>query len=160
MTPKKRQRVLQGFAAILISAVVTVVVIFAYEPVIQALTPREEPFTELYFEDHLHLPKTMVVNTPIKLAFTIHNLEGIQMTYPIRVFAQDESTPPQVTELMKTQVTIEQDQSKTIPVEFAIPQFTTPRQKITVELEQLQQTIHLWAIVASPSATPQPTPRR
>ncbi len=54
------------------------------------LVPLEEGVTELYFNDTDTLPQT--VARPIAFSFTIHNLEGQDMTYPYTVsvkFADD-----------------------------------------------------------------------
>ena len=65
------------------------------------LVPIEEPLTELYFNDTDTLPQSAA--RPIAFSFTIHNLEGKDMTYPYvvsakfadkRAFVIDQNTIP------------------------------------------------------------------
>lgn len=46
------------------------------------LIPRHERFTELYFDDHINLPKQIQEGEQISFSFVIHNLEGKRKTYP------------------------------------------------------------------------------
>jgi len=50
------------------------------------LIPQPEHFTELYFNDHLSLPKNTVAKQPISFSFIIHNVEGVTTTYPYSVY--------------------------------------------------------------------------
>lgn len=50
------------------------------------LIPMPERFTELYFNNHLSLPKQTVAGQSASFSFTIHNVEGITTTYPYRVY--------------------------------------------------------------------------
>ena len=45
------------------------------------LIPKPEPLTELYFDDHKHLPKSAKSNEVISFAFVIHNLEATDYQY-------------------------------------------------------------------------------
>jgi hypothetical protein len=55
------------------------------------LIPQPEKLTELYFNDHEHLPKSATSNQAIDFAFVIHNLEttDFQYSYTISVDAGD-----------------------------------------------------------------------
>lgn len=50
------------------------------------LLPKEEHYTELYFEDPAHLPKTYTPGKKEKFAFTLHNLEGEDKDYTFQAF--------------------------------------------------------------------------
>jgi len=50
------------------------------------LIPQPEHFTELYFDNHLSLPKNIVAKQPVSFSFVIHNLEGATTTYPFSVY--------------------------------------------------------------------------
>ena len=53
------------------------------------LIPKDEHFTELYFENHTSLPHAIFQGETISFAFTIHNLEGATTTYPYSVYFYD-----------------------------------------------------------------------
>jgi len=50
------------------------------------LVPITETFTELYFDDYSKLPTKSVAGEAINFSFTIHNLEGENITYPYTVY--------------------------------------------------------------------------
>ncbi len=41
----------------------------------------DEPYTELYFEDPMELPKKVKINESFDITFTVNNLENKKMTY-------------------------------------------------------------------------------
>ncbi len=51
-----------------------------------ATTVKKEAFTELYFEDHLNLPKQVDSSEKYSFKFTVHNLEGKDMKYIYDVY--------------------------------------------------------------------------
>jgi|SRR5436305_5113310 len=53
------------------------------------LIPKPEKLTELYFNDHVHLPSSATGNQVISFAFVIHNLEttDYQYAYDVSVSA-------------------------------------------------------------------------
>ncbi len=53
------------------------------EAFILATTKKPETFTELYFEDHLSLPKEIILFKENNFKFTIHNLENKDMDYTL-----------------------------------------------------------------------------
>lgn len=122
-----------------------------------ALTPQPERFTELYFEDHLNLPKQVEFNTSYPVSFTIHNLEGRQMTYDVQIELEGEtSESPQVNLLTQT-VDVSADESKTVTIELRVPALFSEHAKMIVNLTNLDQTIHFWMEVPTYSA-PSPSP--
>lgn len=143
-----------------ITLVVVVLFFWKIEWVMQAITPREETFTELYFEDHLHLPKTLKTGVPFQLSFTIHNLEGKDMKYPVSISAISDTEPPIILPLLETSVEIDKNISKTLQVELTLPASSSAREKVQIELVDLNQSIHFWSLVTTPSATPKATQKR
>lgn len=120
-----------------------------------ALTPQPERFTELYFEDHLNLPKQIEFNTSYPVSFTIHNLEGRQMTYDVQIeLVGETSESPQVNLLTQT-VDVSANESKTVSIELRVPALFSERARMTVRLVDLDQTIHFWMEVPT---YPQPSP--
>lgn len=51
-----------------------------------ATTVKKEAFTELYFEDHLNLPKQVASSQEYSFQFTLHNLEDKNMKYRYEVY--------------------------------------------------------------------------
>lgn len=51
------------------------------------LVPLPEPLTELYFNDHINLPKVYAKDTKYPFSFTIHNIEYQDFEYHYRVTA-------------------------------------------------------------------------
>ncbi len=49
---------------------------------------QPEAFTELYFEDNLHLPARVIPKHPYFFQFTIHNLEGRDMEYSYEIYIE------------------------------------------------------------------------
>jgi len=58
------------------------------EMITLATTVKPETFTELYFEDHINLPKTIYQYQEYYFTFTVHNLEHKKMSYPYLVYLQ------------------------------------------------------------------------
>ncbi|MBW7944826.1 hypothetical protein H3C70_05525 [Patescibacteria group bacterium] len=83
-------------------------------------TPKPETFSELYFEDHLELPKRITPNTPYQFSFTIRNHEGKTMIYPLEVFATSETTPSSQLVLLKTELELQNEEERTVPVDYTL----------------------------------------
>ncbi len=104
------------------------------------LLPQPEPFTELYFEDHLNLPKTLEATEEANFKFTVHNLEHKPMDYlySVNAIASDSSR------------LIKQGEFRLLHDEYATFQETVStaeakqRTKINVSLDNLDQSIHFW----------------
>lgn len=101
-----------------------------------ALSKQPETFTELYFTDHLSLPKQIKQGVPYHFEFTVHNLEYKDFTYVYEVTAD-------TLILENGQFLLKHDEIKTIPVTFRIVQ-PFERMKITVNLVNKNQPIHFW----------------
>ena len=89
-----------------------------------SLLPKPEPFTELYFEDHLKLPKVYGKNNDNSFRFTVHNLEYKTYTYDyyIKAVATDSART-----ISKGSITLKHDEYKTI------------KEKISSEEAKLQE---------------------
>lgn len=104
------------------------------------LLPQPEPFTELYFEDHLNLPKTLEATEEANFKFTVHNLEYKPMDYEysVEAIASDSSR------------LIKQGSFKLLHDEYATFEETVStaeakqRTKININLDNIDQSIHFW----------------
>ena len=101
-----------------------------------AFSKKPETFTELYFTDHLSLPKQIKQGVPYYFEFTVHNLEYKDFTYVYEVTAD-------TLILENGQFSLKHDETKTIPITFRISQ-PFERTKITVNLVNKNQPIHFW----------------
>ena len=107
------------------------------------LVPLPETFTELYFEDHLKLPKTVDKNPSKEYSFkfTIHNLEYKNMKYKYEIKAITDTTE----DIFATdEAELKQNEFKTIPFTFVLKQPEPKRVKIEVNLVNKNQPIHFW----------------
>ena len=110
------------------------------EVFILATTRKPETFTELYFEDHLSLPKEIILFKENNFKFTVHNLENKEMEYPYEVYLDANGEKKLID---KSSVLIKNNEYKTITKTFII---TTElqRAKIVVNLIGRDQQIHFW----------------
>ncbi len=76
-----------------------------------ATTRIPESLTELYFEDHLNLPKTIPETEPLPFSFTVHNLENKTVGYKYIVYAITENGS---TILSKEEFTLDHDKYETV----------------------------------------------
>ena len=105
-----------------------------------ALSKRPETYTELYFTDHLSLPKQLKLKTQYEFAFNIHNLEYKDFTYLYEVTATDEKHE---IILDKGQFFLKHDEIGNVEVTFQISE-PFERIKISVNLVNKNQMIHFW----------------
>ena len=135
------------------------VVGYSFAPEVKnSFTPIPEKFTELYFENHLDLPKIMKPDEEQDFSFTIHNLEHTQMNYVVSLTAEPELTPDNSFLIDQVAVPLEHDQSETIQQTFKLPELMSQRVKVTVQLLYLDQTIHFWVDLDGLEATPEASP--
>ena len=98
------------------------------------IVPLEEGLTELYFNDTDALPQSAA--RPIAFSFTIHNLEGKDMTYPYEVSIKFEGGRILVVD--KNTIPIANGDAAKIPESFrAIP----GAQMIIIELPEQKEHI-------------------
>jgi hypothetical protein len=110
------------------------------EALILATTVKPETFTELYFENHLSLPKEITLFEENNFKFTIHNLENKDMEYPYEVYIDVNGEKQSID---KSSVSIKNNEFKTITENFTI---TTPikRAEVVVNLTSKNQQIDFW----------------
>lgn len=103
------------------------------------LIPRQEHFTELYFNNHTNLPKKLAINETITFTFAIRNLEGKDKEYPYAVYFKNDvygtTTVNQKTVLVK-------DNEEKIITETYTFNSNTVKETLFVELTELKQEIH------------------
>jgi len=103
------------------------------------LIPRQERFTELYFNDHINLPKQISRSENISFSFVIHNLEGESREYPYLVYFKSQNG--QITNIEENTVTLSNGNYKTIEESYTSA-FAKNAGGIYVELQKPQQEIH------------------
>lgn len=103
--------------------------------------PQSEPFTELYFEDHLSLPARLAPYTQYSFRFTIHNRteENIEYQYLVSAEIDGESFV-----LNQGSVFIDTQASLTIQEKFVTVQEIPSKSKIVVTLPHTNQHIAFW----------------
>lgn len=119
--------------------VVSIIGIFAILALI-FFTDSSEPFTELYFEDHQSLPKSVQKDETYNFQFSIVNHEGELKQYTVKSYALYDDN---LMETLGQSVVSIEDQGKTTMAE----QFSVTRQftkaKVVVELDSGEE-IHFW----------------
>lgn len=106
------------------------------------LLPRPETFTELYFEDHEHLPTEVIPEKQYVFSFSVHNLEYKNMTYPYNVYllTGDKKEP-----LQNGKISLQQNQKRSIPVRFRISTDSVgEKSKLVVNLSNKHEYIAFW----------------
>lgn len=101
---------------------------------------QSETFTELYFEDNLHLPSEVIPKQAYFFQFTLHNLEGKDMEYPYVVYVklgQDKLI------FDKGTIFVKENGYKTVPERFATAS-VLPKSKIVVDLINKNQIVDFW----------------
>lgn len=103
------------------------------------LIPRQEHFTELYFNNHTNLPKKLGKGVSINFSFAIRNLEGADKTYPYIVYFKN----PQygTTTVDRKTVLVKNDEEKIINETYTFSS-NTLKETLFVELTELNQEIH------------------
>lgn len=115
--------------AVLISAVIIFGIFLA---VLSQIPIGIEPLTELYFEEHTSLPKSVALNETVKFKFTIRNLEYQKMRYFYNVSAFNE-TGDYLFSINSGEIILEDNTSITLDEEFTfVSNFN--RSRIRVEI--------------------------
>ena len=136
------------------------------EAITLATTRKPETLTELYFENHLNLPKYIKGSEQYKFTFTIHNLENKDMDYSYIIYKEIpnqkitigggkvegenkgytysifKDIASQKTTLEEGKVSIKKDEYKSI--EKTIGPLENLRTDIVVELVDMNQHISFW----------------
>lgn len=118
-----------------------------------ATTVQPETFTELYFEDHLKLPKKAVSGRDYSFRFTIHNLENKDINYQYEMHIEVDGEKQL---LDKNYVFINNNEYKTI-LESVILKQPLKKAKIAINLINKNQQIDFWIEGSAPTVIPAPT---
>lgn len=110
------------------------------EAIVLATTVKPETFTELYFEDHINLPKKIELGEEQSFKFTIHNLEYQDTTYKYEIKAVDDKE--NIT-LSSGSATLSHNEYKTIDGSYTLAT-ASGRMKIQVLLVNKNQPISFW----------------
>jgi len=103
------------------------------------LLPQPEAYTELYFTQHLALPKTAIGLVPF--SFTVHNVEGDATTYPYEVVLL---LPNGKTQTLSTgTLALQNGETRSVAATVNVPKGTTTAE-IAVVLPNQQESIHFW----------------
>lgn len=103
-------------------------------------SPKDEEFTELYFEDHTNLPTHIRASTQYSFRFTIHNVTEKDQKYSYEVLLD---TNGEKAVFQKQSVPVKKDEYKTIEETFFSPS-APARSKLIVQLPALGQHIDFW----------------
>jgi len=109
----------------------------ARQTLVAATSRQPEYLTELYFNDHLKLPKTYQAGTTETFNFTIHNQEGHDFTYTYLITINGKRY------LQPRQIAVPNGASRTVRKTIAIND-TSNRAEVQVSLLGTGQTIHYW----------------
>lgn len=100
--------------------------------------PKEEHFTELYFNDHLSLPHEVRAGEDISFTFIVHNVEGKNMLYPYRTYMVTQHGTTTIED--GTRITLSGGYATTSETFVTSPNFGNGI--IYVELPEQNQVIH------------------
>ena len=103
------------------------------------LIPRPERFTELYFNDHINLPKQFSPGEKISFSFVIHNLEGASKDYPYVVYFK--SKDGQLKNIEEKTVTLADGEVRAIDESY-VSESSENQGGIYIKLKDQQQEIH------------------
>ncbi len=103
------------------------------------LLTRPEPFTELYLNNSLELPRTPIKKrSSVTFSFSVHNVEGQNMSYPyVAYLVSSQGT----TTIERGTVDLQNGGSVVVPVSYTFGK-AYPSVLFVVELTQLDQEIH------------------
>lgn len=96
--------------------------------------------TELFFTNHLSLPKSIVVGESYNFEFTTYNSEGESLAYDYEVYIEANE---RTSEIEKGNFAIGHNEAKTIPVTFILSS-NFGRGRISVRLINKNQQVSFW----------------
>ncbi|OGM23015.1 hypothetical protein A2961_01305 [Candidatus Woesebacteria bacterium RIFCSPLOWO2_01_FULL_39_21] len=110
------------------------------EILIPNLKRQREPLTELYFSNHLNIPKQIEKGKPYSFEFTTRNLEYKDTNYVYEILVSENEG---MSLIEKGEFILTHGETKSVPEEFLIPE-SFGRAKITVSLVNKDQEISFW----------------
>ena len=114
------------------------------------LLPQPERFTELYFEDHLNLPQSVIAGEEMEFKVIVHNLEYRRFEYDYEVTVDK---PKTATRVNTDNFSLDHDKYKIISMRFPLEldeSTTSAKTKVEVKLLNKNQSIHFWTNVVQP----------
>jgi hypothetical protein len=142
--PNHKLIIQTGLLILAAASVVGILVLASNVPGIRnavtlATTEKPEAFTELYFEDHGNLPKTIEKYKEYSFSFTIHNLESKDMAYSYIVYLQRDS---ERTILDSGGFGLQNDEYRSQREDFG--PLENLRTRVVVEITNKNQQIDFW----------------
>jgi hypothetical protein len=116
------------------------IIIIAFLVALSFIPIGKEPLTELYFNDHLAIPKLAHVNDTYNLSFTINNLEYKDMPYPYKITEKYGNVSKTIAE---GNIFLADNTSTSVPFSFSFNE-TFKRAQVQITLTDKNQSIHLW----------------
>lgn len=111
------------------------------QTIVLATTVQPERFTELYFEDHMDLPKDALPNKEYSFEFSVHNLEYMDIKYNYETFIENGE---EKVEIDHGSFVLKHDEVRTIKQDYSLLK-EIPRSKVVVNLKNKKnQQIHFW----------------
>lgn len=104
------------------------------------LAPTEEPYTELYLNNHLDIPSFLEADKEATASFTINNREHKTNNYK---FIVSQSTGDESRTIASGSTTLKQNQSKSFEFTYSVAT-TEPKTKVNIDLPLQQQSIHFY----------------
>lgn len=109
----------------------------------------KEDFTELYFDEHLNLPK--YTNGYGEFTFAVHNMENKQYNYDVTVAAElyndtNATEPFNILDIAKFDAVLADNETRIFNENFSIPR--AEKAKIRVLIKNYTQDIHFWTFYA------------
>ncbi|MFH1209987.1 MAG: hypothetical protein V1663_04325 [archaeon] len=117
-----------------------VIILTIFLVILSQIPKGIEPLTELYFTQHLELPKTVQVNQTYNFSFSVHNLEYKAIIYQYEVIGEYNNKTVQFD---INSIGLDNNQTKTVEESFKINE-NFDRAKISVNLLNREEVIHFW----------------
>ena len=108
-----------------------------------SLIPRQERFTELYFNNYNDLPKKIIKDRKKHFSFVIRNLEGETKEYPYKIYFKSQDN--QIINIKEDIITLTDGEYEVIEESYA-PVSKESAGGIFVELTEKQQQIHFLVV--------------
>ena len=103
-------------------------------------TKTDEPFTELYFEDHTSLPENVTLGQSYPFSFSIHNVEQDVTRYEYSVYIVKEDGTTTIVD--SSSLTLNNGETATVEESFHLEESFTSAE-VVVELNTGEE-IHFW----------------
>ena len=141
-------RIKKIFKILILSLVISLSVIIGYKfigfasnnIISKDLTPKPEPFTELYFLNHQDLPSLVSSEKIIQFEFVIHNVEHKDVDYTYEVYLD---TLGERRFIDANVISLKHNQSEVVSEKYILENVYT-RSAIVINLTNKMQQIDFW----------------